>query len=199
MQDFKYRPLAALISGGTVVVVDSMVAGLDLYVNGPASFLGSLPLYLLVLWVVIVFLFKPSVRVTRDSIRITNPFRWIQISISDVVDIETKRGLVLKTKEGSFSVAVGVAPGRYTVARANKSDFKWAGSYPGRDEFVVSPSDILDSDSGAVAYVIRQQIKKFQEGKGASVVSFRPIIKTDFWSILAGAAIGIGTLIQIVS
>jgi hypothetical protein len=199
MQDFKYRPLAALISGGTVVVVDSMVAGLDLYVNGPASFLGSLPLYLLVLWVVIVFLFKPSVRVTRDSIRITNPFRWIQISISDVVDIETKRGLVLKTKEGSFAVAVGVAPGRYTVARANKSDFKWAGSYPGRDEFVVSPSDILDSDSGAVAYVIRQQIKKFQEGKGASVVSFRPIIKTDFWSILAGAAIGIGTLIQIVS
>jgi hypothetical protein len=199
MQDFKYRPLAALISGGTVVVVDSMVAGLDLYVNGPASFLGSLPLYLLVLWVVIVFLFKPSVRVTRDSIRITNPFRWIQISISDVVDIETKRGLVLKTKEASFSVAVGVAPGRYTVARANKSDFKWAGSYPGRDEFVVSPSDILDSDSGAVAYVIRQQIKKFQEGKGASVASVRPIIKTDFWSILTGAAIGIGTLIQIVS
>ncbi len=182
-----------------MVVVDSMVAGLDLYVNGPASFLGSLPLYLLVLWVVIVFLFKPSVRVTRDSIRITNPFRWIQISISDVVDIETKRGLVLKTKEASFSVAVGVAPGRYTVARANKSDFKWAGSYPGRDEFVVSPSDILDSDSGAVAYVIRQQIKKFQEGKGASVASVRPIIKTDFWSILTGAAIGIGTLIQIVS
>jgi hypothetical protein len=57
----------------------------------------------------------------------------------------------------------------------------------------------LDSDSGAVAYVIRQQIKKFQEGKGASVASVRPIIKTDFWSILTGAAIGIGTLIQIVS
>jgi AAA+ ATPase superfamily predicted ATPase len=145
MDDFKYRPLAALISGGTVVVVDVLVAVLDLYVNGPASFLGSLPLYLLVLWIVFVFLFKPSVKVTKDSISITNPFRWIQISISDVVDIETKRGLVLKTKEADFPVAVGVAPGRYTVARANKSDFKWAGSHPRKDVFVVSPSDIIDA------------------------------------------------------
>jgi len=199
MDDFKYRSLAALVSGGTVVVVDVLVAVLDLYVNGPASFLGSLPLYLLVLWIVFVFLFKPRVKVTKDLISITNPFRWIQISISDVVDIETKRGLVLKTKEGDFPVAVGVAPGMYTVARANKSDFKWAGSNPRKDEFVVSPSDILDSDSGAVAYVIRQQIKRFQEGKSGSIVSYRPILKADYWSIFFGAAIGIGTLIQIVS
>ena len=182
-----------------MVVVDVLVAVLDLYVNGPASFLGSLPLYLLVLWIVFVFLFKPSVKVTKDSISITNPFRWIQISISDVVDIETKRGLVLKTKEGDFPVAVGVAPGRYTVARANKSDFKWAGSNPRKDEFVVSPSDILDSDSGAVAYVIRQQIKRFQEGNSGSIVRYVPILKADYWSIFFGAAIGIGTLIQIVS
>ena len=182
-----------------MVVVDVLVAVLDLYVNGPASFLGSLPLYLLVLWIVFVFLFKPSVKVTKDSISITNPFRWIQISISDVVDIETKRGLVLKTKKGDFPVAVGVAPGRYTVARANKSDFKWAGSNPRKDEFVVSPSDILDSDSGAVAYVIRQQIKRFQEGNSGSIVRYTPILKADYWSIFFGAAIGIGTLIQIVS
>jgi hypothetical protein len=198
MQDFKYRPLAALISGGTVVAVDTLVAGLDYYVNGPASFLGSLPLYLLVLWVVFVFLFKPSVEVTKDLISITNPFRWIQISISEVVDIETRRGLVLKTKEGDFPVAVGVAPGRYTVARANKSDFKWAGNSVGRDD-IVSPSDILDSDSGAVAYVIRQQIKRFQEGKSGTVLSSGPIIKTDYWSTIVGAAIGIGTLVQIIS
>ena len=179
-------------------VVDALVAGLDFYVNGQASFLGSLPLYLLVLWVVYVFLFKPSVKVTKDLISINNPFRWIQISISSVVDIETRRGLVLKTKEGDFPVAVGVAPGRYTVARANKSDFKWAGSSGGKDEFVVSPSDILDSDSGAVAHVIRQQIKRFQEGKSGTVINSRPIIKTDYWSIIVGSAIGIGTLIQIV-
>jgi hypothetical protein len=42
----------------------------------------------------------------------------------------------------------------------------------------VSPSDILDSDSGAVAYVIRQQIKRFQEGKSGSSVSSRPFVKT---------------------
>ncbi len=178
-------------------MVDFLVAGLDFYANGLASFLGSLPLYLLVFWVVFVFLFKPSVNVTQASISITNPFRWIQISISDVVDIETKRGLVLKTKDGSFPVAVGVAPGRYTVARANKSDFKWAGSNPGRDEFVVSPSDILDSDSGAVAYVIRQQIKRLQEGKSGSIVVSGPIIRTDYWSITIGSVIGAATIIQI--
>jgi len=179
-------------------VVDALVAGLDLFVNGPASFLGSLPLYLLVAWVVFVFLFKPSVKVTKDLITISNPFRWIQISVSSVIDIETRRGLVLKTKDGDFPVAVGVAPGRYTVARANKSDFKWAGSSVGKDEFVVSPSDILDSDSGAVAHVIRQQIKRFQEGKSGTVIYTAPVIKTDYWSIAFGAAIGIGTLIQIV-
>ena len=199
MDDFKYRPLAALISGGTVVVVDALVAVLDLYVNGPGSFLGSLPLYLLVLWIVFVFLFKPSVKVTKDSISITNPFRWIQISISHVVDIETRRGLVLRTKDGDFPVAVGVAPGRYTVARANKSDFKWVGGGVGGNEIVVSPNDILDSDSGAVAHVIRQQIKRFQEGKSGKVIDFGPIIKIDYWSIVIGTTIGIGTLIQIVS
>lgn len=180
-------------------MVDALVAGVDLYVNGLASFLGSLPLYLLVLWVVFVFLLKPSVKVTKDLISITNPFRWIQVSISDVTDVETRRGLVLKTQGGSFPVAVGVAPGRYTVARANKSDFKWAGSHSARDEIVVSPADILDSDSGAVAYVIREQIKRSQEGKSGSVVSSRPMIKTDYWSIVAGAVVVIGTLVQIVS
>jgi hypothetical protein len=137
--------------------------------------------------------------VTKDSISITNPFRWIQISISDIVEIDTRRGLVLRTKEGDFPVAVGVAPGRHTVARANKSDFKWLGSGVGRDEIVVSPNDILDSDSGAVAYVIRLQIKSFQEGKNGKLINFRPIIKTDYWSIIVGSSIGIGTLIQIVS
>jgi hypothetical protein len=199
MQDFKYRPLAALVSGGTVLVVDALVAGLDYFVNGPASFLGSLPLYLLVAWVVFVFLIKPSVKVTKDLITINNPFRWIQISISDVQDIETRRGLVLKTKVGNFSVAVGVAPGRYTVARANKTDFKWAGDDGGRAQGVVSPGDILDSDSGAVAFVIRQQLKRFQEGKSGSSISARPIIRTDYWSIISGAALGLGVLIQIVA
>ena len=182
-----------------MVVVDALVAGLDFYVNGPASFLGSLPLYLLVLWVVFVFLFKPSVKVTQDVISITNPFRFIQISISGVVDIETRRGLVLKTKEGNFPVAVGVAPGRYTVARANKSDFKWAGDDGGKAQGVVSPGDILDSDSGAVAFVIRQQIKRFQEGKGGSSSSARAVVRTDYLSIIAGVVVGVGTLIQIVS
>ena len=182
-----------------MVLVDVMIAGLDLYVNGVTSFLGSLPLYLVIAWVVFVFLFKPSVKVTKDWISITNPFRWIQINISGVVDIETRRGLVLKTKEGDFAVAVGVAPGRHTVSRANKSDFRWAGSGAGRDEFVVSPSDILDSDSGAVAHVIRHQIKRFQEGKKVTEMISGPIIKTDFWSIICGAAIGIATLVQIVA
>lgn len=197
MQDFKYRPMAAIVSGAIVVLVDVMIAGLDFYVNGVASFLGSLPLYLVIAWVVFVFLFKPSVKVTKDLISINNPFRWIQISISSVVDIETRRGLVLKTKEGDFPVAVGVAPGRYTVARANKSDFKWAGNDGGKAQGVVSPGDILDSDSGAVAFVIRQQLRNFAEGKSGHIAYARPIVKTDYWSIIAGIALGVATLVQI--
>jgi hypothetical protein len=198
MQDFKYRPVAAIVSGSIVVLVDGMIAGLDFYVNGLASFLGSLPLYLLIAWVVFVFLFKPSVKVTKESISITNPFRWIQISIQDIEDLDTRRGLVLKTKAGDFAVAVGVAPGRYTVARANKSDFKWARNDGGRSQGVVSPGDILDSDSGAVAFVVRQQIRNFAEGKSGQVVYERPVVKTDYWSVMAGIALGVATLVQIV-
>jgi hypothetical protein len=198
MQDFKYRPVAALVSGSSVILVDALVAGLDYYVNGVVSFLSSLPLYLIVSWIVVVFLFKPSVKITKESIQITNPFRWIQISIQDVVDLDTRRGLVLKTKSADFPVAVGVAPGRYTVARANKSDFKWAGSNLGKDEFVVSPGDILDSDSGAVAFVIRQQIRNFAEGESGQIAYERPVVKTDYWSIMAGIALGVATLVQIV-
>jgi hypothetical protein len=198
MQDFKYRPVAAIVSGSIVVLVDGMIAGLDFYVNGLASFLGSLPLYLLIAWVVFVFLFKPSVKVTKESISITNPFRWIQISIQDIEDLDTRRGLVLKTKAGDFAVAVGVAPGRYTVARANNSDFKWAGHDGGKAQGVVSPGDILDSDSGAVAFVVRQQIRNIAEGKSGQFVYERPVVKTDYWSVMAGIALGVATLVQIV-
>ncbi len=197
MQDFKYRPVAAIVSGSIVVLVDVMIAGLDFYVNGVASFLGSLPLYLVIAWVVFVFLFKPSVKVTKESISITNPFRWIQISIQDVEDLDTRRGLVLKTKAGDFPVAVGVAPGRYTVARANKSDFKWAGNDGGKAQGVVSPGDLLDSDSGAVAFVVRQQLRNFAEGKSGQIVYARPVVKTDYWSIIVGIALGAATLVQI--
>lgn len=199
MQDFKYRPVAAIVSGSTVVLVDAMVAGLDFYVNGIASFLGSLPLYLIVLWAVVIFLFKPSVKVTDDSISVTNPFRWIRLSIRDVIDIDTSRGLVLKTIDGNFPVAVGVAPGRHTVARANKSDFKWAGGHGGTDQFVVSPGDILDSDSGAVAFVIRQQLKRAQDFDGGASSKQRPLVKTDYLSIGIGIALGVATVIQVVA
>jgi hypothetical protein len=199
MQDFKYRPVAAIVSGSIVVLVDVMIAGLDFYVNGIASFLGSLPLYLVIAWVVFVFLFKPSVKVSKESISITNPFRWIQISIQDVEDLDTRRGLVVKTKVADFPVAVGVAPGRYTVARANKQDFKWAGNDGGKAQGVVSPGDILDSDSGAVAFVIRQHLKRLNESSAVSLVETKPVVRTDFVSITIGIVLGLGALVQAVS
>jgi hypothetical protein len=191
--------VAAIVSGSIVVLVDGMIAGLDFYVNGAASFLGSLPLYLVIAWVVFVFLFKPSVKVTKESVSITNPFRWIQISIQDIEDLDTRRGLVLKTKAGDFPVAVGVAPGRYTVARANKSDFKWAGNDGGKAQGVVSPGDILDSDSGAVAFVIRQHLKRVKGRGGESLLSTKPEVRTDYLSIAIGLVLVVGTLVQAVS
>lgn len=176
-----------------------MVAGLDFAVNGVESFLGSLPLYLIVLWVVVVFLYKPKVKITGGKIRIANPFRFIELSLNDVVDLDTNRGLVLRTKDAKYPIAVAVAPGRYTVARANKSDFKWAGSDGGKSHGVVSPGDILDSDSGAVAFVVRQELKRIRESDTGSLVSDRPIVRNDYWSIVIGAALMVATLFQIVS
>jgi hypothetical protein len=62
---------------------------------------------------------------------------------------------------------------------------------------VVSPGDILDSDSGAVAFVVRQQLRNFAEGKSGQIVYARPVVKTDYWSIIVGIALGAATLVQI--
>jgi hypothetical protein len=200
MQEFKYRPVAAIVSGATIILVDTLVAVLDYRVNGVASFLGSLPLYLLVLWIVIVFLLKPRVVISGESILITNPFRQINLELTQLLELETRRGLVLITSEGRIPVAVGVAPSRYAIARANKADFKWArSSGDGQPGDLISPGDILESDSGAVAFVIRQQLKALRENpkeiSSSSSVSF----KIDYLSIVSGAFLVVATAFQALS
>jgi hypothetical protein len=36
------------------------------------------------------------------------------------------------------------------------------------------------------------------EGKSGQVVYERPVVKNDYWSVMAGIALGVATLIQIV-
>jgi len=197
MQEFRYRPVAALVSGATIILVDALVAVLDYWVNGMASFMGSLPLYLFVLWVVIVFLIKPKVVIRGGTISITNPFRQINLELSQVLDLETRRGLVLITREGKIPVAVGVAPSRYAIARANKADFRWAkSSGDGQPGNLISPGDILESDSGAVAFVIRQELKALRENGDGTSSSGTASFKIDYLSIVAGAFLTAATAFQ---
>lgn len=197
MQEFKYRPVAAIVSGAIIIVVDTLVAVLDYWVNGIASFTGSLPLYLFVLWVVFVFLFKPKVVIVNGNISITNPFRQINLELSQILDLDTRRGLVFITGQGRIPVAVGVAPSRYAIARANKADFKWAKSGgDGQPGNLISPGDILESDSGAVAFVIRQELKALRENPNQKRSSRKVSFKIDYLSVVIGAILTVATAFQ---
>lgn len=198
MPDFKYRPRAAIWTGVLIIVIDALVATLDYLENGIFSFLGSLPFYLAVTWAVTVFLFKPSIKISHGMVQIVNPFRSISFPMAAIAALDTRRGLVIKTKQESFRVAAAVPPGRYTVARANKADFRWLASSSGGSPDSLSPGDILESDSGAVAFVIRKELRSIRDSN-PSVLEAQPSKRFDYVSLVLGLALGIGTTIQALS
>jgi hypothetical protein len=119
---------------------------LALQLLGPGLLFGFL------MWSVFI---APSVSVKSDSVVIRNIFRSHRIPLSAIERIDTKWALTLYTRHGKYSAFSAPAPGRHAGLLASKDQ----GEHLPESSYLagtIRPGDLVTSDSGTVAAVIRR-------------------------------------------
>ena len=103
---------------------------------------------------------RPSLTIGDDGVIIQNPFRKIELSWGDVLEIETQYALTFYTKDGKVSAWAALAPGRYHHRTVQSAEVKFM--IP-KDTTLIRASDSPRTDSGAAAYIARLRWESFKK------------------------------------
>jgi hypothetical protein len=97
---------------------------------------------------------RPAVHVDDAGVSVRNVFRTIDVAWPEIVRIDTKYALRFDTVHGPVTAWAAPAPGRHSIYSATKQD---GGNLPESTYIngTVRPGDLITSDSGQAAFVIR--------------------------------------------
>ncbi|GAA4145907.1 PH domain-containing protein [Leifsonia shinshuensis] len=140
---------AALIIGLLVSVHDARL----LYVVPCAlfAFIG---------WAV---LWRPLLTVGDDGIEVINVTRTIDIPWQALIHVDTKYALTLYTPGRKFPVWSAPAPGTARTLRATRQETRGRVGKPNVADSVRRPGDLLNTESGAAAEVVRRRWAQLQQ------------------------------------
>lgn len=196
MKKFELRPASSIWIGITSLIVLGLASWAQIYAYGFASFIGILPVMALAASITATLFLRPKAIVDEFGVIAINPFRTLRIPWSQIVDVETRFGLVVLTATTRFRVSAGVAPGRHTVARADKESFKHIGGIQTKGAGFIFPGDILESDSGALAQVIRGQLSAI--GSDETKVGGDEITVEWHWLTICGLVLLSGLTVAVI-
>jgi len=105
---------------------------------------------------------RPNVRVTASGVTLRNVLRTIEVAWPEIRRIDTKYALTLETAHGTATAWAAPAPGRHAVFSAVRQDGK---NLPESSYLAgtVRPGDLITSDSGQAAYVIRKHWEQLRD------------------------------------
>ena len=171
--------------GGFVVVGDW--SGLVRY--------GWLPVLLVV--AVFAMFWLPSVSVAEHAVTVRNVLSTVTVPWPAIQRIDTKFALTLYTSGGKVTAWASPAPNRYAGQVTMTKDARLASRESGG---AIRPGDLLETASGAVAYVIRRHWEELRDDglldAGAEPGSVRRDIH---WPIIAVlAALLLATVLGVV-
>jgi hypothetical protein len=131
-------------------------AGLrDPFVIVPVGF------FALLAWVA---LWRPRVEIADDGILVRNVFRTITVPWPALIHVDTKYALTLFTPGHRYSAWAAPAPGRTGAAiAARKQDRGRVGMAPVGADGSIRPGDLIASESGQVAYLIRERWARLRD------------------------------------
>ncbi|HOA86040.1 MAG: PH domain-containing protein [Microbacteriaceae bacterium] len=98
-------------------------------------------------------LWRPYVGVSADGVRLRNVTHSVQIPWAALVHIETRYALTLHTPGRRFVAWSAPAPGRLTSMRVSRNEVNREARLVDGD---VRPSDMIGTDSGDAAAVVRE-------------------------------------------
>ncbi|OJX77176.1 PH domain-containing protein [Leifsonia sp. 71-9] len=109
-------------------------------------------------------LWRPRLVVDDDGTELRNVFRTVFIPWEALIQVDTRHALTLFTPGRRFSAWVAPAPGRAAASRAARAERRGkVGPAPTRDDGTVRPGDLLGTDSGQAAYLVRDRWSELRD------------------------------------
>jgi len=102
----------------------------------------------------------PRVSVAEHEVTVRNVFSTVHIPWPAILSVDTKWALTIRTPEGVVTAWASPAPNRYATQTSSQSAARVAADPMG---FAPRPGDLLETESGAVAYVIRRHWEDLRE------------------------------------
>ncbi|MBW8871054.1 MAG: PH domain-containing protein [Leifsonia sp.] len=151
------RVLAVLIWAAAV----ALTVGLLVSVHD-ARLLYIVPgaLFAFVAW---AMLWRPQLTVADDGITVVNVTRTVHIPWEALIAVDTKFALTLYTPGHRFPVWAAPAPGTGSTLRATRNETRGRLGRPRVEDSVRRPGDLLGTESGAAAEVVRRRWTMLQD------------------------------------
>lgn len=117
-------------------------------------------LFAFVAW---AMLWRPQLTVADEGIRVVNVTRTVSIPWEALIAVDTKYALTLYTPGRKIPVWAAPAPGTGSTLRATRSETKGRTGRPRVEDSVRRPGDLLGTESGAAAEVVRRRWGMLQD------------------------------------
>lgn len=139
---------------------------------------------LLLAAVALALFWFPRLDVAENEVTVVNVFSTVHVPWRAIQRVDTKYALTLYTDDGVVSVWASPAPNRYATQAASRSAARIAGDAAGTSP---RPGDLLETQSGAAAYVIRRHWDDLrEEGKLTAPAGADDRVRRDIhWATIA--------------
>jgi hypothetical protein len=143
-------------------VLDALVLATLLLRDEPTRALALVPAAFIALFAWLV-LWSPDVRVDADGVRLRNVFRTIQVPWAALIHVDTRYALTLFTPGHRFAAWAAPAPGRTGTTIARRAERRGRVDAAPTVDGTVRPGDLLGSESGQAAAMVRDQWTRLRE------------------------------------
>lgn len=134
-------------------VIAALILGTALW-SGDAHFTWAYPAALLIAFLGWAALWRPFVGCEHEGVRLRNVTHSVLVPWAALIHVDTRYALTLHTPGHRFVAWSAPAPGRLTSMRVSRTDAGREARLVGGD---LRPSDMIGTDSGDAAAVVREQ------------------------------------------
>ncbi|WP_431277594.1 PH domain-containing protein [Leifsonia poae] len=176
------RVVAVLIWAATAAIAVTLVLSVD---DLRLLYLVPCLFFALVAWSA---LWRPLLVVATEGVTVRNVLSTIEIPWAALINVDTKYALTLYTPGRKFSVWSAPAPGTARTLRATRNETRGRVGKPSVADTVRRPGDLLSTESGQAAEVIRRRWSDLRDSGrlDAGVADQTPVTVHWHWAELAG-------------
>jgi hypothetical protein len=184
----RFNRVLAIVIWALAVV---MVTATEL-TGGPSSASALIPgaFFSLFAWAA---LWHPHVRVSESGVRICNVLRTVEVPWAALIQVDTRYALTLYTPGHQYAAWAAPAPGRTGTTIARRAENSGRVSTAPNTDGTIRPGDLLASESGQAAQIVRDRWKELLESGAIEVgVAEETLVPTHWHLFTIGALLVLG-------